>query len=168
MIKQFRNSALVPPYLAQTPEALELFLTLLGRSHERSFARATPIASLLGGLTAALAAWGKVASDFCCGTFFNNNLVALVRRDHPLDFGVGVAGIDGEVCVLRPKCLVSGSRHLDALDTGCVPALADEVESLGSAPPEKLCQTLDPIVHLAEDRLVQTQAFLTKVHRQRC
>jgi hypothetical protein len=33
MIKQFRNSALVPPYLAQTPEALESLLTLLGRSN---------------------------------------------------------------------------------------------------------------------------------------
>src|ERR1700730_8076186 len=115
-------------------------------------------------LTAALAAWGKVASDFRCGTFFNNDLVAFVRGDHPLDFGVCVAGIHGEVCVLRPKCLVFGSRHLDALDTGCVPALADEVESLRSAPPKELCQTLDPFVDLAEDRLVQTEAFLTEVH----
>jgi hypothetical protein len=89
-----------------------------------------------------------------------------MRRDHPLDFELGVAGIHGEVCVLRPKCLVFGSLHLDALDTGCLPALADEVESLRSAPPEKLCQTLDPIVDLAEDRLVQTQAFLTEVHRR--
>jgi hypothetical protein len=33
MTKQFRNSALVPPYLRQTPEALESLLTLLDRSN---------------------------------------------------------------------------------------------------------------------------------------
>jgi hypothetical protein len=131
-----------------------------------------PPASVIGGLGQAdlverqqLAAPGKVPCDVGCATFFGNDVVACARRDHALDFGVGVTRIEREVRVFRPKCLVVGLRHLDVLDTGCLPALADEVEKLRFTPPEKPRQTLDPFVDLAEDCLVQAEALLTEIHR---
>ena len=68
-----------------------------------------------------------------------------------------------ELRVFSSERLVIASGHLDALDTGAVPAFADELEVLTPRPPEKNCQIRDPAVDLAEDRGVQAEALFTYV-----
>ena len=75
-----------------------------------------------------------------------------------------MTGVDGELCVYRPNRLVFRPRHLDALDTGRIPAFADEVEGFWLAPLEEVRQAPDPFVDFAENRLVQAQTRLTDVH----
>jgi hypothetical protein len=107
---------------------------------------------------------GEIARDFCCVALLGCDLVAFVRRNDPLYLGVNMAQVDGELCVYRPNRFVLGPRHLDAIDTGRVPAFADEVEGFSRAPLEQLRQAPDPFVDFPENRLVQAKTLLTHVH----
>src|SRR5438105_2629330 len=92
-----------------------------------------------------------------------DEVVGAPAVDHLVDVRLLVAGIDGEVGRVGPQLLVLLPGHRDALDAGRVAALADEVQQL-VLETEVVGEVADPLVHLAEDRLVQPNAFLARAH----
>src|SRR5512133_3282368 len=87
-----------------------------------------------------------------------HDVVALQPGDDAFDVRILVTGIDGKLMCLRADLFVFGRRHADALNAGGVPAFADEVERLGLEV-ERLGETLDPLVDLPKDGLVQSYAL---------
>ena len=74
-----------------------------------------------------------------------------------------MAHTDEEERRIRPHPLVIRQRHLDLLKAGRVPALAEDRQRLHL---KRFRDALDPLVDLAEKRLVASDSLFSLAHRQ--
>ena len=79
-----------------------------------------------------------------------------------------MARIEREARIFGSNSFVFGSRHLDPLDTACLPALADQLEQCILVPAEMLGKPFEAFVDLTEDCLVQTEALRTEIYSTSC
>lgn len=98
-----------------------------------------------------------------CGFFlFAHHREAIARLHDALDFQKLVTGHNDEVRWVGAYALVLDQRHGHLFDATLVGALAEEVEV--SREPLALLNLLDPLVHLAEQNFITTQALLSLRH----
>ena len=71
--------------------------------------------------------------------------------------------MDKEEFRILPDSLVIGHRNLDALDAGLIPALAQDRHRVG-ARLQRSADALDPLVDLAEQRLVASDPSFSLFH----
>jgi hypothetical protein len=105
----------------------------------------------------------RLARDRLLARQLPHRLESLVRFDDPLDLRNEVAGRDGEEDGVGPHPLVLGRRQRDPLDAVVVTALAEELNKLGAG---LLAQVADPLVDVAEERLVSGDPIGSRVARR--
>src|SRR3954447_17571759 len=93
-----------------------------------------------------------------------DDLVAVELLHDGLHVRRHMARMDGEVVGVRAQALELGMGHVNAVDTGCVATLADEIQRLGPEV-ESLGERLDALVDLPEHGLIQADA-LRSLHCQ--
>src|SRR5262249_49914260 len=83
--------------------------------------------------------------------------VVLALLDDPLDVGALVSRHEREAVDVPAQLLVVAAAHAEALDAGGVAAFAADLEGLRAA--QLVVELVDPLVHLAEERLVDADSL---------